>query len=74
MLKAHIRACPNKRMTGTELRRLRVAAGMGERRLARKFGTYRVQIQRWQDMKQGEFELSPQGMQRLLSALGAGSL
>ncbi len=72
ILKAKIRACPNKRMAGTELRRLRVAVDMSEQELADRFGTYREKIQRWEG--RSEFELVPMQMQRLLTALGATSL
>lgn len=70
----HIRDCPNKRMTGTKLRQLRVRANISERELAKRFGTHQRKIQRWQDLKQFEFELLPQEMERLLSALGEQSV
>ena len=70
--RAHITACPNKRMAGTELRRLRAGANLGERELAERLGTYRVQIQRWEE--KSWFELTPTVMQRLLDVLGASSL
>lgn len=73
MLKAKITACPNKRMTGAELRRLRVATpALSEEELARRLGTYRKQIERWE--KKQWFELAPPVMQQLLSILGASSL
>ncbi len=72
MLKAHITNCPNKRMEGRELRRLRVAADISENELSRRMGTYRRQIQRWE--KKLWFELTPPIMQQLLSILGASSL
>ncbi len=71
-LKAEISSCPNKRMAGCELRRLRVAADLSENELARRLGTYHRQVQRWE--KRGWFELAPQVMQQLLSILGASSL
>ncbi len=72
LIKAVITACPNKRMAGKELRRLRVAADMTEQELADRLGTYREKIQRWEG--RSEFELNPVQMQQLLTALGAVSL
>lgn len=72
MLRAKITACPNKRMAGRELRRLRVAIGMSERELGERLGTYREQIQRWE--KKSWFELHPTVMMQLLKILGASSL
>ena len=68
-LKAKIFASRNKCMTGSELRRLRASAGISERQLAKKFGTYRKRIERLE--KTGFFELHPKRMQDLLTALGA---
>ncbi len=65
---AIVTQCPNKRMTGRELRRLRIAADLSEAQVAAKFGTYRRQIQRWE--KKGWFELVPTAMQQLLNILG----
>lgn len=72
MLKAEISSCPNKRMEGRELRRLRMAADMSKTQLAERLGTYREQIKRWE--KKLWFELTPPAMQQLLSILGATSL
>lgn len=72
MLKAKISSCPNKRMEGRELRRLRVAADISERELGARLGTYRIQIRRWE--KKAWFELAPPVMGQLLSILGASSL
>lgn len=71
-LKAKIWRSKNLRMAGKELRRLRVAAGLSEKELAERFGTYRMKIQRLE--KAPSFELQPQQMQELLKALGAGTL
>ncbi len=73
-IKACITACPNKKMTGMELRRLRVAANLSEEELANGFGTYRQRIVRWENMRQFEFELEPERMARLLRTLRASSL
>lgn len=59
-------------MEGRELRRLRVAADMSEKKLAKAFGTYRKQIERWE--KAAWFELDPDSMVRMLHILGASSL
>ncbi len=72
ILKAKICRCPNYRMSGIELRRLRVAANMSEEELADELGTYRVKVQRWEKKKW--FELEPDYMQGLLKVLGASSL
>ena len=72
MLKAKIYRCPNFRMSGIELRRLRVAANMSEDKLAILLGTYRQKIQRWEKKKW--FEVEPGFMQGLLKVLGASSL
>jgi len=74
MLKAHITNCPNKLMSGNELRRLRVAANLSERELGERLGTNRIQIQRWQNLGQRDFELHPTVMMQLLEILGASSL
>lgn len=71
-LKAVIFASGNKCMTGSELRRLRMAAGLSEHQLAVQFGTYRKRIERLE--KTHYFELHPRIMQDLLNALGANSL
>ena len=71
-LKAEISSCPNKRMEGRELRRLRVAADLSERELGKRLGTGRTKIYRWE--KIAWFELTPPVMQQLLSILGASSL
>ena len=72
MIKGKISRCPNKRMQGRELRRLRVAAEMSEKQLAKAFGTYRRRVQRWEN--KAWFELAPQDMVELLKILGASSL
>jgi len=72
VLKAKISSCPNKRMEGRELRRLRVAAGLSERKLAEKFDTYQRQIQRFEKVQY--FELPPKRMHDLLTALSATSI
>ncbi len=72
MLRAKITSCPNKRMEGRELRRLRVAADMSKTQLAGRLGTYREQIKRWE--KKAWFELAPPVMMQLLEILGATSL
>ena len=72
MLKAKISSCPNKRMEGRELRRLRVAADISERELGARLGTCRITIRRWE--KKAWFELAPPVMGQLLSILGATSL
>ena len=73
-IKAEITACPNKRMAGKELRRLRVAADLSEQELADGYGTYRQRIVRWENRRQLKFELEPLEMQQLLKTLGASSL
>ena len=72
MLKAKITNCPNKRMTGLELRRLRNAGDLSKRELAERFGTYPKEIQRLE--KTSFFEMHPERMEDLLKALGASSL
>ena len=72
MLKAKIFASRNKCMTGSELRRLRVVAGLSERKLAEKFDTYQRQIQRFEKVQY--FELPPKRMHDLLTALSATSI
>ncbi len=74
MIKAVITRCPNKRMTGFELRRLRIAADLSERGLAAGIGTYRRRVQRWERLGWEYFELVPNEMEALLTALGASSL
>lgn len=71
-LKANIFASQKKCMKGVELRRLRVAAGLSIRGLAKAFDTYPKEIERLQKIQ--HFELHPQRMQDLLTVLGAGSL
>ena len=66
---AVVTPCPNLRMTGRELRRLRIAADLSEAQVAVRFGTYRRQIQRWE--KKAWFELPPTVMQQLLNILRA---
>ncbi len=76
-LKAEISSCPNKRMAGRELRRLRNhpdGKGLSQRQVGVLLGKYRVQIQRWEELHEVEFELHPMIMQQLLSILGASSL
>lgn len=65
---AQVTDSPNKRMSGKELRRLRVAAGLSKPELAKKVGTYRKQIQRWETT--AFFELHPTRMKDMLNALG----
>ena len=72
LIKAKIGSCPNKTMAGCELRRLRVARDMSEQQLAERLGTYRRQIQRWEN--KAWFELHPSVMIQLLEILGASSL
>lgn len=60
---------PMKRMTGCELRRLRLAAGMDERQVATGIRMYRRRVQRWEEM--AWFELQPAAMQELVNVLGA---
>lgn len=60
---------PNKRMSGRELRRLRVLAGLSENELSILLDTYRQRIQRWEKM--AWFELHPMQMKQLLKVLGA---
>lgn len=74
MLKAKITSCPNKLMTGSELRRLRVAADMSVRGLAGELGTYDHQIERWEKRKHATFEIHPRLMAELLNILKASSL
>ena len=62
---------PNKRMAGDELRRLRIAADLSTEEVARRLGSYREQIKRWEKAKW--FELHPTIMQQLLTILGADS-
>ena len=73
-IKAEIRRCPNLRMTGRYLRRLRTTACMSTKRVAEGTGLYRTQIRRWEELHKEEFELPPQRMQKLLDVLGASSL
>lgn len=66
--RSHVYDSPNQRMAGKELRRLRVAANLSESELARRIGTYRVQIQRWQ--KAVWFYLTKKEMNQVLKSLG----
>ncbi len=72
LLKAVITACPNKRMTGRELRRLIRKSHVSEQAVAETLGTSRSQVRRLED--KGWFELCPRVMIELLEKLGAGSL
>ena len=74
MLKAKITSCPNKLMSGTELRRLRVANDMSVRGLAGELGTYHMQIERWENLHHVNFEIHPRLMAELLNILKASSL
>ena len=74
MLKAEIRRCNNLRMTGRELRRLRIAAGVSEERIACAIGVKRRDVRDMQDRGHKEFELPAIVMQRLLTLLGVRSL
>lgn len=66
-VRVHIMPCPNKKMTGRDLRRLRTAANISEDKVGKAIGTNRIQIQRLQ--KKQWFELHPVVMQQLLSIL-----
>ena len=68
-MNAKVYDSPNKRMTGRELRRLRVSAEFSENDLAERMDTYRARIQRWE--KKAWFELHPEQMKQLLKVLGA---
>ena len=62
-------------MEGSELRRLRIAANLGEERLARKlkyYSWYKKRVQRLESLD--IITLPPAEMQALLDALGATSL
>ena len=74
LIKAKITACPNKRITGGELRRLRKLAGLTEDQLGARMGSYREQIYRWEKFSGREIEFVPPVMQQLLDILGARSL
>ncbi len=74
-LKAKIFNSADKCMEGTELRRLRIVANLGEERLARKLkhhGWYKKRVQRLESLD--IITLPPAEMQALLDALGATSL
>lgn len=77
MTKACITNSPNKDMTGTELRRLRVIAGLSTEGLAdlmAAWGWYRWKVRDLEKKKDGKFSLHPLEMKSLLNALGASSL
>ncbi len=77
MTKAKITNSINKDMTGTELRRLRVGAGLGTEALAdlmAGWGWSRIKVRRFEDYKTEKFSLNPDEMTSLLNALGASSL
>ena len=67
--KAEITDCPNKIITGREMRRLRVAADISEEYLAAQMGTSRSQIRRMENKLWLEFQ--PKVMEQLLNILGA---
>ncbi len=74
-LKAKIFNSADKCMEGSELRRLRIAANLGEERLARKlkhYSWYKKRVQRLESLD--IITLPPAEMQALLDALGATSL
>ena len=74
-IKAKIYSSPDKCMAGTELKRLREAAGLTQEQLAAKlepWGWYRQKIVDCEH--NGRFCLHPDEMQALLDALGATSL
>jgi transcriptional regulator with XRE-family HTH domain len=74
-LHAKIKSCPNRRMDGAELRRLRQEAGLSQKQLAEKmkgWGWTRDKVYYLES--QSEFEFSPLEMQALLDVLGAVSL
>lgn len=70
--KAHVYASPNRRMKGSELRGLRIAAGLSQGALAKAMGWNRNRIKRkrggYENVK--EFELHPVEMDQLLKTLG----
>ena len=75
MLKAKIQSCPNRVMAGTELKRLRIEAGLTQIELAERmsaWGWYRDKVIRLESLL--EFELVPDEMQALLDVLGAVSV
>lgn len=74
MIKVTISTSPNKRMTGSELRRVMSLAGLTVHQLSKrlKAGWNRRRIERL--MKAGWFDLHPVEMEELLTALGASSL
>lgn len=57
-------------MDGKELRRLRMAAGLSERELAKKMGWYRKKVERYE--KSVQFCLHRTEMQEILKVLGSG--
>lgn len=77
MIKAVISNSINKDMTGAELRRVRVKAGLSTEHLAdlmAAWGWHRCKVQRFEDKKKEKFSLHPDEMVSLLNALGARSL
>jgi len=71
-IRAKIFASQEKCMEGSELRRLRQAAGLSQEQLARQmngWGWYRLRVARLED--RGYFCLSSREMQALLDVLGA---
>lgn len=73
--KAKIYDCPNKRMAGHELYRLRNGANLGRKRLGSlmdKWGWHRKKVERFEKVL--DFELHPMEMADLLKALNADSL
>jgi hypothetical protein len=77
MIKAKITNSINKDMTGTELRRLRILAGLGTEALADRmaeWGWYRWKVRDLESKKKEKFSLHPDEMISLLNALGASSL
>lgn len=70
--KAKIFNSPEKCMTGKELRRLRMEAGLSEQSLADEMEWYRSKVERFEQSE--GFCIPPEEMIRLLQILGANSL
>ena len=70
-IKPHITESTDKGMTGSELRRLRINAGLSQNQLATRmkmWGWYRAKVVRYEKMSQ--FSLVENEMQTLLESLG----
>ncbi|MBN1126431.1 MAG: helix-turn-helix domain-containing protein [Sedimentisphaerales bacterium] len=67
-MEAHIFPCNELCMHGKELRRLRIAAGLSERTLARKMSWYKKKVERYERAHQ--FCLHPAEMEQLVIVLG----